>query len=525
MTGDGAQGFDALVHEFYQAWFQFHPEQAVDAGVCGYADRLTPYDDDSIGALTVLLEKMLSALDEFDAATLDEDRRLDYAILQGSAQIELHDLLERDWRKRNPLRFIPIHAIYQLTVRKVDDFATAMRRRLAAIPAYLRGARLHLLELPEEIPAIWLETAIVEARSGAHYLHSLHRHPGVKSEVLDHLLEAAALAFQEFALFLEQEFSTRAQGSFACGRTHFERLLYRRHFLDLDADTLHAFGQGLYDNTLRDLKNVTRELRGDEDIAALTAAIQTDHPEPAGLLAAYQQQMQTAQKFLEHHALVSLPPRQRLTVVETPEFLRHQIPFAAYLEPSPNDERQQGYFYVSPATEADLLGEHNHPGLMHTCVHEAWPGHHLQFVTANSRAVSRTLPRLLNASATLYEGWALYCEQLMHEQGFLGQPEQRFILLRDRLWRALRVMIDVEIHTRGLGFDEAAEKMHRLLGFPLAQARADVTWYSLAPTVPMGYAAGWALINALRDRVRLEQGALDLRAFHDRLLASGSIAL
>src|SRR6185436_16968272 len=184
-----------------------------------------------------------------------------------------------------------------------------------------------------------------------------------------------------------------------------------------------------------------------------------------------------------------------------------------------------GYYYLTPPQDAQALAEHDEIGLQHTCVHEAYPGHHLHFATVNGNAVARVLPRLLNASATFYEGWALYCEQLMQEEGFLNRPESRILLLRDRLWRALRVCIDVELHTRGLTPEAAAERLVAVLGFPPAQALADVTWYTQSPTVPLGYATGWALINALRECVRAQEPEITLRAFHDRLLSAGAIAL
>ena len=198
-------------------------------------------------------------------------------------------------------------------------------------------------------------------------------------------------------------------------------------------------------------------------------------------------------------------------MVETPIFLRHQIPFAAYCEPAPNDSAQRGYYYVTPPQTEEELAEHDDIGLMHTCVHEAWPGHHLQFVTANLNPAARRLPRLLNASATFYEGWALYSEQLMQEEGFLNRPESRVILLRDRLWRALRILIDIEIHTRNISLETAANRLVTELGFPRSQALAELTWYSQAPTVPFGYATGWALINALRDHLRHAPSSLPLK--------------
>lgn len=528
---DIAQTFDQLVADYYHAWFNFHPEAAVDVGVPGHDTRLAPYDDDAMCALASLHEMLLCGLDELDEQALDAERRLDYQVLRGATVIEHHALLEQDWRHRDPVRFLPVNAIYQLTVRPVVDLAAALSGRLAAIPDYLRGARTYLGEMPELIPPLWLSSALAEAQAGAEFIRTLPQFPQVAQAFpnaarLTGLVDESARALVDFAHYLETEIAPRAAGDFACGRAHFERLLGMQHFLAVDADQLHAFGQRLFDSTLTELKQATRALRGDEDIAALTAQLKADHPTLDELLPTYRAQMLAAKRFVEEHKLVTVPAPQELRVVETPPFMRHRIPFAAYLEPPPNDPAQCGYYYVTPPRDAAELGEHDNPGLMHTCVHEAWPGHHLQFVTANQHPQASSLPRLLNRSATLFEGWALYCEQLMHEQGFLSRPEQRFVLLRDRLWRALRIMLDVELQCRGLGVEQAAQRMQAALGFPHSQALGELAWYTRSPSTPMGYAVGWALILAMRQRVQARDAAnFDLRDFHDRLLLPGAIGL
>lgn len=520
--------FDALVQEYYRAWFRFHPEEAVEAGVDGYADRLTPYDDDDIGAQIALQEKLLAELDGIDAGRLDGERQVDFALLLGQAQLEHHRLLSRDWRRRDPERFLPLNALHQLTLYPVAGFDRAFRRRCEQIPAYLLGARAQLMAMPELIPPMWLESAVAAIEPGVAFIRGLNGHPRVRQAAtgnngLHASLEQAAEAVAEFGRFLETEIRPRTAGDFAIGREAFDQLLHERHFLPVDADGLHALGVRLFEQTRQALEDEVRTLRGDTDIQAMFAGLHADHPTADGLLAAYREQMQRAHAFVASHDLVSLPVPERLDVVATPAFLRHQIPFAAYVAPVPDDPEQHGYYYVTPAEDEAALGEHNWSALMHTCVHEAWPGHHLQFVKANQRPSASTLPRRVNASATLYEGWALYCEQLMHEQGFLDQPEQRFILLRDRLWRALRIQLDVELHTRGLSVEAAAERMQTSLGFTREQALADLNWYSRSPTVPMGYATGWRMMTEARD-LALEQG-MSLKAFHDRVLAGGSIAL
>lgn len=521
--------FAELVASYYPAWFRYHPEAAVEIGVAGYAHLLAPFRDEDIGALLCLNDELRVALEELDSASLTPDERIDRDVLYGSVLLENQHLLEVETRSPDPARVLPNQAIYQLTIRPVEDFEPALRSRLGAIPAHLEDAREHFRVRARAIPPLWLESAVVAARRGADFMHALPAHPRVAAlgaqDTLGPAVAAAAQALVAYAEFLERELAPQAQGDIAAGAAYFTNLMRYQHFLDVEPAELRALGERLFRQTERDLKDTCRNLYGHEDLAAATRAIQANHPPAGELLEVYRREMRAAREFIARHGLVTLPVSERLDVVETPVFMRHQVPFAAYHEPAANDPTQHGYYYVTPPEGEAQLAEHNFAGLMHTCVHEAYPGHHLQFVTANLTPAARTLPRLLRPSSTLYEGWALYCEQLMHEQGFLDRPEQRFILLKDRLWRVLRILIDVDIHTQGVNVEEAAERLVTHLGFPRAQAQAELRWYTHSPTAPMGYATGWALINALRDRARLAGRAFDLKHFHDRLLSAGSIAL
>lgn len=519
-------GLDAILEQYYRAWFRYHPEAAVDAGVPGYSELLTPFGEESRGALVCLNNELTVSLNTLERTQLDPDRRIDFDVLFGAAGLENRYLLEIEPQRVDPGRFLPINAVFQLTIRDVEPFADSLWARLAAVPVHLAEARDYLRDKIAHVPSVWLDSAVISARRGAEFFRSLPAHPKVRGAQLtdiDTLVGRGAQALEAYADFLIG-LRGEAKSDFACGLTHFNDLLRLRHFLDIDADELHRFGEALFAQTARDLRDACEAITGNDDILAAARHIQARHPQAGELLSVYREQMQAAREFVRARDLATMPIKEHLDVVETPVFLRHQIPFAAYSDPAQNDPTQHGYYYVTPPGSAAELAEHDRVGLMHTCVHEAWPGHHMQFVTANLNPPARTLPRLLNASATLYEGWALYSEQLMHEQGFLDGPEHRFILLKDRLWRALRIVIDVEIHTRGLSIEAAAERMERHLGFPHSQALGELNWYSKAPTVPMGYATGWALINAVRDRLRTDPAGFDLKGFHDQLLSAGSVA-
>lgn len=521
--------FESLLENYYQSWFRYHPERAVAVGEPGYEELLTPYSDDDIGALIALNEKLLFSLEELDTQSLGPEQRLDYSILYSAASNELHELLERDWRYRNPERYLPLNAIHQLLTRPVNNLHTALKHRLQAIPAYLRGAKPVLLHQPENIPMVWLESAIQQASAGVEFIRNLSRHPVVVQKFqnparMNEYSDTAASALQDFAHFMERELRPLAAGEFAVGQQSFERVLKEVQFLDVDADTLHRFGAELFDQTQQQINELAKELRDDGDLEAIFSDIHADSPDHKHILDQYRQSIHAAFNFVSDRDLVTIPDTQRLTVVETPRFLRHEIPFAAYDEPTRQDLEQQGHYYVTVPDDEAGFDEHNRIAIDLTSVHEAYPGHHLQFVIANLGEYSRSLVRVLNPSAVLYEGWALYCEDLMVEQGYLNKPEHRIMMLRDRLWRALRVVLDVELHCRGLTIDEAVERMCSLLGFEPQQARAELNWYTQAPTVPMSYATGWSLIRAARDGLQ-QNPDMSLKSFHDRLLMNGSVAL
>lgn len=522
--------FEQIRDDYYQAWFRFHPEAALDVGVQGYEHQLRPYSDEDQGALLTLHEKLLAALEEFDESSLTPHEQIDFKLMRGAAFLEMEEILNFDWRKRDPEVYLPMHAIYQLTIKETESFAHALRQRLASMPTYLRNARQYLSQEPERIPQRWLESTLVAIESGMTFMRDLPKDKKVQTHLkalkdLNVLIADVVEALRQYAQFLEQDIGPKASGDFAVGTQRFRHLLRYRHFLELEPRALHEFGVWLCDETEQQLKTVCRQLTGNDDLSTLDERIQSGHATDDSLLSVYKEQMDAAREFSIANDLVNFPEVERLTVIETPVFLRHKIPFAAYEPPSRNDAEQQGYYFVTPADDGEAAANHGNLALMHTCVHEAYPGHHLQFVAANQNPNTCTLPRMVNKSASLYEGWALYCEQLMFEKGFLNQPENEFILLKDRLWRALRVVLDVGIHTRDQALENATQMMVDRLGFPYSKALAESTWYSRAPTTPLGYATGWAMINAARELTNSKRSKKTLRSFHNKVLANGSIAL
>ena len=517
--------------EYFKTYFEFHPTDAIYYGIDGYDHLLNDYSDSAYQRQIAFVEESLNKLRRIPVEGLDRDEAIDYALLEGRLAIQQYEHAKEDYRLKWPDAYLPTDAIYILTVRATNDLAANLLSRLNRTPQVLQQGIANLSRLEANPPRLWTEMALEGAKGGVSFLDNLSKHPKVEATVKDTEALAAAIrkataAMNDFASFLERELLPRSHGVYAVGDEHYNLLLRKKHFLDHTAESLLALGEALFAKIKQELTALAEELSPGTSIEQVTRRIQNNHPSIDEVLPAYQRAMEAARDFVKEKQLVSFAPREELHVVDTPEFRRHEIPFAAYLSPSPKDPNQVGYYYVTPVTDDDLLREHNWVGLENTSVHESYPGHHLQFSVANSLPAASTLPRLMNESSVFYEGWALYCEQLMQEQGFLKTKEHRFVMLKDRLWRALRIIIDVKTQTGRMSYDEAADLMVRELHFPRAQACGDLNWYSQSPSVPMGYALGWSIINRLRNEAQSRLGGkFDLCQFHDKLLSAGSISL
>jgi uncharacterized protein (DUF885 family) len=523
--------FSEFSERYFKKYFELRPTDAIYYGIEGYDHLLNDYSDETYEAEKRFVAESLDALRRVSPAQLSEDEALDYTLLEGKLTIQTYEHAKEDYRLKWPDIYSPIDAIYILTVRRTSDFAGNLLSRLSRAPSAIAQGIANLGRKSANPPKLWSQMAIDGAKGAIGFLDQLPAHPKVQAEIKDaaalsRALARAKTAFADFAAYLENDLLPRSSGKYAVGTDHFDLLLRKKHFLNLDHRKLLALGEALFTETKRELGALAEELVPGKGIDEVARRIQDNHPATNEILPAYQRAMESARAFVRDRQLVSFPAREELHVVLTPEFRRHEIPFAAYLSPSPKDPAQVGYYYVTPVTEEDHLREHNWVGLENTSVHESYPGHHLQFSIANSLPAASTLPRLMCESSVFYEGWALYCEQLMQEQGFLKSNEHRFVMLKDRLWRALRIIIDVKTQTEQMTYDEAADLMVRELHFPRAQACGDLNWYSQSPAVPMGYALGWSMINRLREREQTRLGSkFSLRGFHDKLLSAGSISL
>ena len=452
--------------------------------------------------------------------------------------LELHNVRQsvfrtdtiRTWERRSTALDGLGDALFLIFAR---DFAPlperleALAARLDAVPAFLDEHRtratvpqVRLWQRIELATATGLPAFIDEIESAA---------AGVLgAEANRRLRRAGVRAREAIAGHAAWAESTIAGGTddWALGSEFLDELIRLRALDGLDADAILAIGRDQLADQKAARVAAAREIDPTADEPTVVDRIKRDHPATfAEALDAYRDAMQRARAHLIERDLVSVPDDDRLEVIPTPGYLRTVIPFAAYFEPPKFDRDPSGIYIVTPSVDDDpnAMREHNRSSISNTSIHEAYPGHHLQLCVSTRHP---SLTRLLADAPEFTEGWGMYSEQLMREEGFDDDARFRLAMHTDAIWRACRIILDIRLHRGEIGVDEAVDFLVEQTGFERANARAEVRRYTYTPTYQLSYLLGKVLILGLRDEERRRLGdRFRLRDFHDTLLRNGSIPI
>jgi len=458
------------------------------------------------------------------------DDALDLALARSHlAHLDVH-LRTMDTARRNPLG-IPSGVVSIIFIMFVRNYAPleerlgAIRARLEKVPAYCAEAK----KLFRKPVALFVSLAAEAAAQVGPFLTQVipagaEKERSPQAAALRAAGEKAAAAIADFMAHVR---GLPTRPDFAAGREAFDRLLAEHHLLDFDADKLQAFGEDALVRVELEMARLARKIRKGATAAQLVEEMKQDHPNADGVLDFYRHWMDRSRRFVVERDICALPEGEILEVIPTPEFERPFIPYAAYMSPAPYEKEQRGFFYVTPvdpSLPADVqrqkLSGHNNYKVPVVALHEGYPGHHLQLCWANR--VGRRIRREAHSNVFV-EGWALYCEEMMREKGFYENDRVLLGQKRDTLWRAVRVVVDVALHTGQMSFDQAVAFMMDRIGMERVNAEAEVKRYCYSPTQPMSYLVGKHEIMALRDDYFRRDREATLRDFHNDLLALGSM--
>jgi len=441
------------------------------------------------------------------------------------------------WRRQPDVYLNPslqgVFTLFLHRLRPEPELVVAAAARLRAAADNVADGMRNLA--PELTPRVYVERALGQARAAARYARDV-----VAGEVTDATLRAtlaeaggvAARAFDDFATFLER-LAPNASGAWAIGESRYTALLRDRELLALDTRTLRARGHAEYERVAGELARLAREVDGGGDWKATLAHLNRDHPPtPEAMRAAYEEWTERARRFLRERGLVTLLPGEACAVEPSPVFQRPVLAVASYQGPPAFSALRTGHFFVPfPPDGVDAedirkrLESNSHPSIPTTAVHEAYPGHHwhISMAKENPSAVRRVF-----RTPYFAEGWALYAEHLMREQGFFTDPRQLMCHYEATLFRAARIVVDTSLHAGEMGYDEAVRFMMEQANLPEPTAKAEVARYCAWPTQASSYLTGCLEILDLRRRWLARDsrtGTEALRAFHDTLVRTGTLPL
>lgn len=517
--------FEGLLDRYFETLLAGHPVYAAYAGLKAGEGKLGHATNEFVQQQERLRQRSLSALDDLSPRDLTGEQQLDRLALRSRLLRECEDFA----RRRHTLEPGAIDLVLGIVLHELQRGEDEPKRAARNLRSLLKETPHYLTEDAAVIARperVWLKIMQQTAAGAgslfdavAAFLQEGEPHPDDVPAI-----QAARRAVAAYQSDVERR-PLAPGGSFAVGAAVLQRRVRDEVGLDYTLGQVEALalaeaqrvGELLQQACSRWGRN-----RRAEDIIAEARAAWNPGEDMFGLYR--KETARVAQAFAAARA-VSFPPGQTLQVRPVPEFMRHLMPTAAYSSPGAFEKRQRGIFWVNDlsvtkTTAAEKLAERQqHFGLSLTCAHEAYPGHHLQFTTANRHP--RKWRRLF-AHAVFYEGWTLWCEQMMVDLRIDRSPWLRVQQLHDALWRCHRILVDLRLQTGRYSYEQAVRHMMKPLGFTRARAEADVNWYTAAPAVPMSYWLGRLENERLRQRLMVGRG-WSLRKFNDWLLSFGTI--
>ncbi len=543
---------DSALNKFFQDYLDAdakrHPVDASRLGDYRYADRMNDLSPEARQDDVAFTKKILARLDkEIEYKTLTRASQIDYEIFRTSLVYSLWlaenmHTFEEDPRAWNDYL---VDSVFMLLAQSTLEKATAIRyaaARMEAIPRVVANAKASLKKplLPH------LETAIKQNRGAiAFYENGIYQMTGETPQlsVLAQPAKAAVTALREHQKFLES-LRGEAHGQWRLGLDKFNKKLELELDAGLTAAEVIRAAEEEKVRVVRDMYVIARqlwctsfpgvplppddELGRRETIHKVLALLGTHHSTPESVVADVRATVTDLKAFIKKRNILPLPDPDKCDIIEMPEFQRGNS--TAYLNPAPPlDPKAKSFYAVSPPPKdwdahriETYFAEYNHSMLKILSIHEGYPGHYVQLEYANRHP---SLIRRVQQSGVFAEGWAVYTEQMMLDEGYAkGDLPVRLHQLKFYLRAVINAILDHHMHCDNMT-DEDALKLLMHDGFQSeAEAVGKIIRAKQSSVQLSTYFVGRTAFYRLRQRLSRELGAaFDLSTFHVAVLAHGTL--
>lgn len=537
-----------LFRQYLDEEFKRHPVFATQQGNHDHDDRMDDLSPEARRADEATAKKWLAELAKIDPKGLSRNGQIDREIWTHSLEYGL-------WSAANDNRFAFDPRVYgeylsdsvfllftQSTLPRERNVQNAAKR-IGEIPKVIAAARASLSNPPQ----ILTEVAIKRNQGAiAFYEKEIYTLAGETpgSEPLATPCRAAVKALKDYQTFLEKELLTRSAGEWRLGKEKFGKKLDLELDAGLGADEVLSIAEAEADRVEREMYYVAKQLWAKlfpgkpvlpDDAAGRRQTIQLvmgdlgkDHGKPEDLVTDARKTVDRIKAFIKAKNILTLPDPDTCKVVEMPEFQRGFS--LAYLNPAPPLDPKADSLYAVAPPPADwtadrvetLLREYNAAMLQVLTIHEAYPGHYVQLAYSNR---CPSLVRKVLWSGSFAEGWAVYTEQMMLDQGYGdGDLSLRLHQLKFYLRAVINAILDHKMHCQGMT-DEAAKELLMGRGFQTeAEAVGKIARAKQSSTQLSTYFVGRTAFYRLRQNVQRARGnTFDLGKFHEEVLSHGTL--
>jgi len=535
--------FQKIAHDYIEQYLQANPEAATDLGDHRFDGQLTDYSPDARAKELATLKEVRGKLNAMDASQLTGANSIDFRILKENIDYQIfraEELKEPEW---NPLVYMQslANSLYLLVAR---DFASPeqripnLRQRMEGIPRVIAQAKANL----QHPPRVHTETAIEQTQGAINLVREglaplLDRAPQMKKELAP-VQEKTVAALNDYKAWLQTDLLPRSDGNFRLGAEKFRKKLRFALASDLSMEEIMKRAQtdlkqtqtAIYETALPLYKKYfpSADPATIADKHKVTVAVldklAEQHPDDATVVDYAKEVVGEATNFVRSHNLVTIPDTP-LDVIAMPEFKRG-VAIAYCDSPGPLDKNGKTFFAVAPTPKdwskerkESFFREYNNYEIHDLTVHEAMPGHYLQLAHANEFSAP-TLVRAIFRSGAFIEGWAVYCEQMMAEQGY-GGPEVKMQQLKMRLRTIANAILDQSIHAGNMSEKQAMDLMMKETFQQEGEAVAKWKRVRLTSTQLSTYFVGATEHLDLRAAAE-KKPDFDLKKYNDQVISYGS---
>lgn len=527
------KAFDRLQEEFIQTCLERRPQ---DSSFLGFTDYDTEMPSGKLEDREKEIEQnrdFLRRFQDIDEQQLDFDRRISkrLAIHKLGIWLFVDETLKHHLMDPNASHEVA-SALNSLFIRSGPERFHPLLLRLEKAPQYVEDFKTRVLTPTR----LWTQMAVEGAEGLIEFLPIIVAASQKEVPKLAESIEDTAKKLEKSLLnyigFLNSILPT-AHTPWAMGRENLEKLLTLRK-LPYTGDEILALGRKWMNEEKENLKKLKESIAPGKSVEEVTKMVKSQHPPTfEETLDLYRVYIEKSREFVIAHHIVTMPEEEILLVKETPEYIRYQLPVAAYM-PAPAVGERIGYYLVTPPRNLEGLQEHNESSVANVSVHEAYPGHHVQIFCSNNHPHKLrwtfvpvdVYSKIVSEGSELVEGWAHYCEEHMLEKGFHTSAEYLFTQALQALWRAVRIVVDIQLARGEMSVEEAVAFIEKETGMQHSTAVAEVKRYTIGPTYPLSYLLGKHMIKQLKEKVKKMMGSsFTDKVFHDTILYEGTMPI